>query len=116
VTARVVHSSRFYRWPRIFPDAWFGAILIAKYHVRQRVAKLLSGTLRGFLRLAMGFQRSLMRFGGMLHGLFGVFVPGLMRFLAVVHRGCAVSVGRLFVEFRGALMGIVGHEDPFCLP
>jgi len=57
-----------------------------------------------------------MRFGRMLHGLFGVFMPGLMIFLAMVRRGCSVRVGRLFVEFRGALVRVVGHEDPFCLP
>jgi hypothetical protein len=57
-----------------------------------------------------------MRFGRMFHGLLGVFMSSLMIFLTVVHRGCAVSVGGLFVEFRGALMRVVGHEDPFCLP
>jgi hypothetical protein len=57
-----------------------------------------------------------MRFGRMFHGLLGVFMSSLMIFLTVVHRGCAVRVGGLFMEFRGALVRIVGHEDPFCLP
>ena len=77
--------------------------------------KLLAGTLRRLLRLSMRLERSLVRFGGMFHGLLGVLVSGLMVFLAVVHRGHSVGVGRLFVEFRGALMRVVGHDGPFCL-
>lgn len=57
-----------------------------------------------------------MRLGGMLHGLSRMFLAGLMVFFSVVHRGSAMRVRRLFVEFRCTLMKIVGHDDPFITP
>jgi hypothetical protein len=60
----------------------------------------------------MRIQGSLVRLGGMLHRLPRMFLAGLVVFFSVVYRGTAVSVRRLFVEFRRALMKIVGHDDP----
>jgi hypothetical protein len=48
----------------------------------------------------------------MLHGLSGMLLAGLVVFFSVVHRGRAMRMRRLFVEFRRALMRIVGHDDP----
>ena len=61
----------------------------------------------------MRIKRRLVRLGGMLHGLSRVLLAGLVVFFSVVHRGRAMRVRRLFVEFRRALMEIVGHDDPF---
>lgn len=72
--------------------------------------------LRRVLRFLMGVQRRLMGLEGMLHGLFRMFVAGLVVFFSVMHRGGAMRVSRLFVEFRCALMRIVGHDVPFITP
>lgn len=61
----------------------------------------------------MRIQRGFVRLGGMLHGLFRMLVAGLVVFFSVVYRGSAMRMRRLFVEFRRALMRIVGHDDPF---
>lgn len=42
-----------------------------------------------------------------------MLLAGLVVFFSVVHRGRAMRVRRLFVEFRRALMRVVGHDDPF---
>jgi hypothetical protein len=57
-----------------------------------------------------------MRLGGMFHSLSGMLLAGLVVFFSVVYRGSAMRVRRLFVEFRRALMKIVGHDDPFITP
>jgi hypothetical protein len=69
--------------------------------------------MRGVLRPLMRIKRRLVRLGGMLHGLSRVLLAGLVVFFSVVYRGRAMRVGCLFVEFRRALMEIVGHDDPF---
>lgn len=60
----------------------------------------------------MRIQRSLVRLGGMLHRLSRMFLAGLVVFFSVMYRGSAMRVRRQFVEFRRALMKIVGHNDP----
>jgi hypothetical protein len=74
---------------------------------------LLARFLRRVLRPLMRIKRRLVRLGGMLHGLSRVLLAGLVVFFSVVHRRGAMRVRRLFVEFRRALMEIVGHDDPF---
>jgi hypothetical protein len=60
----------------------------------------------------MRIQRSLVRFGGMLHSLPRMLLAGLVVFFSVMYRGRTMCMRRLFVEFRCALMEIVGHDDP----
>jgi hypothetical protein len=45
----------------------------------------------------------------MFHGLFGVFVPRLVIFLAMMHRGHAMSMSGKFVELRSSLVRIICH-------
>ena len=59
----------------------------------------------------MRIERRLVRLRGMLHGLSRMLLAGLVVFFSVMHRGSAMRVRRLFVEFRRALMRIVGHND-----
>jgi hypothetical protein len=61
------------------------------------------GLFEGLLRLAEGPGR-------MFHRLFGMLVSGLMIFLAMMHRGCAVRVRCLLVKLSGSLVPIVCHE------
>ena len=42
-----------------------------------------------------------------------MLLAGLVVFFSVMYRGSAMRVRCLFVEFRRALMKIVGHDDPF---
>jgi hypothetical protein len=74
---------------------------------------LLVRFLRRVLRPLMRIKRRLVRLGGMLHRLSRVLLTGLVVFFSVVYRRGAMRVRRLFVEFRRALMEIVGHDDPF---
>ena len=74
---------------------------------------LLARFLRRVLRPLICFQRRLVRLERMLHGLSRMLLTGLVVFFSVVHGGRAMRVRRLFVEFRRALMRIVGHDDPF---
>ena len=61
----------------------------------------------------MRIERRLVRLRGMLHGLSRMLLAGLVVFFSVVHRGSAMGMRGLFVEFRCALMKIVGHDGPF---
>src|SRR3982074_1398957 len=61
----------------------------------------------------MSIEGRLVGFGGMLHGLFRMRVTCLVILFSVVHRGGSMRMRRLFVEFCCALMGIVGHDNPF---
>jgi hypothetical protein len=54
-----------------------------------------------------------MGFEGMLHGLFRKLVTRQMIFFTMMDGGGSMSVCSLFVEFSGALMGLVWHDDPF---
>jgi hypothetical protein len=74
--------------------------------------ELLAGLLRGVLRFLMRELRRLVRFERELHSLFGMFVPSQVIFLSMMHGGSAMCVRSLFVEFSGALMRIVWHDDP----
>jgi hypothetical protein len=47
--------------------------------------------------------------GGVLHGLFGVFVAAQVVFFSMVRGGGAVSVRGLFMEFRCYSMGVIWH-------
>ena len=58
----------------------------------------------GLFGLAMRLLRRLERLVGVFHGLFGMFVAGLMILFAVMDSGGTVSVSSLFVKFGGALV------------
>jgi hypothetical protein len=77
-----------------------------------QILKLLAGLFRGILRFLVRELGRLMRFERKLHGLLGVLMSGQVIFFSMMHRGSAMSVGSLFVEFSGALMRIVWHDDP----
>ena len=57
----------------------------------------------------MRFLRPFERLLGMFHGLPGVFVPGLVIFFPVMHRGGAMRVRREFVELRSSLVRVIWH-------
>jgi hypothetical protein len=52
----------------------------------------------------MSFLRELIRLGGMLQGLPGMFVPGLMVPFAVLRGGHAVRMRGQLMHLRGPLM------------
>jgi hypothetical protein len=66
----------------------------------------------------MRFLRPLERLLGMFHGLPGVFVPGLVIFFPVMHRGGAVRVRSEFVELRSSLVRVIWHgaSRPWGMP
>jgi hypothetical protein len=59
----------------------------------------------------MSFLRRLQSFVGMFQGLFGMLMSGQVIFFPVMYGGCAVRVGREFMELCCSLMRIVGHSD-----
>ena len=60
----------------------------------------------------MRFLRPLESFMRMLQCLFGMLMPGLMIFLAVVRCSNAVCVCGEFVEFGSSLMRVIWHGFP----
>ncbi len=56
------------------------------------------------------FLRLLVGLGRMFHRLFGVLVSGLMIFLAVMHRGYAMSVRGKLVKLSSPLVPIICHK------
>lgn len=57
----------------------------------------------------MRFLGGLESFVGVLHGLPGMFVPGLVILFVVMRGGSAVGVCGGLVKFRGANVGIFWH-------
>jgi hypothetical protein len=62
--------------------------------------------------LLVRFLRRLMRFLGIFHSLPGMFVPGLMVFLAVMRSRSPVCMRGHVVKLSGSLMRIFCHNLP----
>ena len=58
----------------------------------------------------MSFLRALEGFIGMFHRLLGMFFPGLVILLPVVHSCSAVRVCGEFVEFGSPLVRVIWHR------